>query len=60
MTYGKTYKITKRRKLHTKPLVEAEITNESVFLKETEKSYIFVGFQVRKSTVVKVEEVKEV
>ena len=56
MTCNKNYKVTKKIKLHTKPLVEAEITNEGMFLKETENFYCFDGFRVNKETLVKVEE----
>ena len=56
MTRGKEYEVTKRIKLHTKPLVEEEIVKTGLFLKETDKSFIFDDFKVSKSTVIKIEE----
>lgn len=56
MTVCRPYKVTKKIKLHTKPLVEEEIIKTGLFLKETAKSYIFDDFKVRKSTVIKIEE----
>ena len=58
MTKGKGYEVTKKIKLHTKPLREEEITKEGVFMKETAKSYIFDNFWVSKSTVIKTEEME--
>ena len=56
MTIGKTYKITKRIKIHTKPLVMVEVIKTGVFLKETTKSYLFDDFRVGKKVVVNIEE----
>lgn len=58
MTKGKGYEITKKIKLHTKPLREEEIIKEGIFMKETAKTYIFDDFKVSKSTVIKIEEME--
>ena len=58
MTTHNPYKVTKKIKLHTNPLREAEIIKEGVFMKETAKSYIFDDFRVNKSTVIKIEEME--
>ena len=59
MTCGKTYKVTKEIKLHTKPLRTAVIVQEGVLKKKTEKNYIFDSFRVSKTTIVKFEEIKK-
>jgi hypothetical protein len=59
MTIGNPYKVTKKIKLHTNPLVEAKIVESGVFKKETSKIYIFDGFKVNKANVTMIEEVDE-
>jgi hypothetical protein len=56
LTAHKPYKVTKKIKLHTKPLREELIVKTGVFVRETTKSYIFDGFRVAKSTVIGIEE----
>lgn len=56
MTVGNPYKVTKKIKLHTNPLVNAEIVKTGFFERETDKSYIFDKFKVSKAVVVKIEE----
>ena len=51
MVVGKSYSVTKRIKLHTKPLVVADITQVGVFVKETPKQFIFRNFRVYKANV---------
>ena len=59
MTVGSPYKVTKRIKLHTSPLREAEIVKAGVFKKETRKSYIFNEFKVKKQLLQKIEIVEK-
>ena len=58
MTSNKLYKVTKRIKLHTKPLREALTVQEGIFIRETAANYIFNNFWARKSNVVKIEEIR--
>ena len=58
MTAGKKYKITKRIKIHTKPIRTVEIIQTGVFVKETEKYYVFNGFRVRKDVATVIEQIK--
>lgn len=51
MTPNKTYTVTKRIKIHTKPLAEIDVPMTGLFVKETDAYYIFRGFKVRKSVV---------
>lgn len=55
-TPNKTYTVTKKIKLHTKPLREVTFPLTGVFVKETAHSLIFRGFWVKKSVVVSIEE----
>lgn len=43
-------------KIHTSPLVMADVVNEGVFVKETEKSWVFDGFRVSKPCLKSAEE----
>lgn len=54
MSPNKTYTVTKKIKLHTKPLVQAVISMTGLFEKETTSYYVFRGFKVRKSTIVSI------
>ena len=45
MQSGKIYRITKRIKLHTKPLYEANVTVIGRYIRESEKWYIFDTFK---------------
>lgn len=56
---NKTYTVVKRIKIHTKPLVEIEVPQTGVFVKETASHLVFRGFRVRKHCVVSIEQ-KEV
>ena len=58
MIVGSTYRITKRVKIHTSPLVMADVVKEGVYMKETQKNYIFDTFRVSKDVVIKVEKVE--
>jgi hypothetical protein len=58
MTKGKNYRVKKRIKLHTSPLVMADAVNEGIFVKETGKSYVFDSFRVSKSCFVSAEELR--
>ena len=60
MTAGKTYKITKRIKIHTKPICTVEVIQTGVFVKETEKYYVFNGFRVRKDVVTVIKQIKNI
>lgn len=53
------YNITVKIKLHTAPLRELIYEKDGVFIKETGSYYVFEGFRVRKSNVVKIQEVAE-
>ena len=55
MTIGGSYKVTKKIKIHTKPDVVANVVQTGIFLRETEKYYIFDDFRVKKSVVVKIQ-----
>jgi hypothetical protein len=59
MVVNKRYAITKRIKIHTKPLVEVNVVQEGIFDHETKTSFCFKGFCVRKSCVLFIEEVAE-
>jgi hypothetical protein len=58
MTINKLYRVTKRIKIHTSPLIEVEVVNEGVFKKETKEMYVFDTFRVRKSCLVMCEEIR--
>lgn len=53
------YNVTVKIKLHTSPLRELTYDREGIFSKETDSFYIFEGFRIRKSNVVKIREVEE-
>ena len=57
MVSGRKYIVTKRIKLHTKPLRTAVITEQGIFEKETATRYVFDNFSVNKSTVIKIKPV---
>ena len=56
MQAGKIYKVTKRIKLHTKPLYEADITVIGRYVRENEKWYIFDTFKCKKDNVIEIKE----
>ena len=58
MTVNKKYKVTKRIKIHTLPLVEADVIQQGKFVKETAQSFVFDHFAVRKRLVIKIEKVE--
>ena len=53
---GKIYRITKRIKLHTKQLYEADITLTGRYVRESQNFYIFDTFKVKKANVIKIVE----
>jgi hypothetical protein len=55
MEYGKLYRVTKRIKIHTKPLAEVNVVNIGKFLKETPKQIVFSGFRAKKENIVLIE-----
>ena len=57
MVVGEEYRVTKKIKIHTSPLVEVQITLQGTLQKESEVYYIFDNFKVRKLNVVKIERV---
>ena len=56
MQAGKIYKVTKRIKLHTKPLYEADIPLTGHYVRESQNFYIFDTFKVKKANVIKIVE----
>jgi len=56
MKAGKVYEITKRIKLHTKPLYEADIMLTGRYVRESQNWYIFDRFKVKKANVIKIVE----
>lgn len=56
MTAGNLYRVTKEIKLHTNPLHKEKIVKTGVYVKETEKTYVFDKFKVNKRNVVRIEE----
>ena len=56
MISAKEYEVTKRIKLHTKPIRVAQITQVGRFVKETQRHYIFSDFRVRKDNVISIKE----
>ena len=57
MKTNKQYKVTIQIKVHTRPLREIVYEKIGTFLKETNASYIFDSFLVRKANVIKLQEV---
>jgi phage-related protein len=55
MKVNNTYTVTKRIKLHTKPLVEGELVKTGKFLRETNTYYIFDTFKAIKTNIIKIE-----
>lgn len=56
MQSGKIYRITKRIKLHTKPLYEANVTVIGQCIRESEKCYIFDTFRCKKDNIIEIKE----
>ena len=56
MVMGKRYLITKRIKLHTKPLRFANIPLNGVFKYATDDWYYFNEFKAKKSNVISIKE----
>ncbi len=54
---NKKYSVVKKIKLHTKPLVEIEIPQTGLFIKQTGSYLMFNGFKIRKQCVVSIKEV---
>lgn len=59
MKPNKRYRVTKRIKIYTKPLVEVTVVQEGVFKRETKKCLCFNDFCVHKSCVLFIEEVED-
>jgi hypothetical protein len=57
---NKMYTVVKKIKLHTKPLVEIQVPQTGLFVKQTDKCLIFRGFKVRKCCVISVKEENEI
>lgn len=57
MTIGNEYKVTKKIKIHTKPLVEVQITLQGIFKCESKAYYIFDSFRARKENIISIERV---
>ena len=57
MIINARYTITVKIKLHTSPLRELIYEKDGVFIKETDSYYMFEGFRVRKTNVIKIREV---
>ena len=53
------YNITVKIKLHTSLLRELTYDKDSVFVRESDSYYIFEDFRVRKTNVIKIQEVTE-
>ena len=53
------YNITVKIKLRTSPLRELTYDKDSVFVRESDSYYIFEDFRVRKTNVIKIQEVTE-
>lgn len=58
MKANKRYRVTKRIKIHTKPLVEVTVVQECIFKKETKTRLCFQEFCVHKHCVLFIEEVE--
>ena len=56
MIKGKSYRVTKQIKIHTKPLIEVNVVMEGTFVKETKSYLIFDSFRVGKQNVLLVDE----
>lgn len=59
MESGKMYTITKKIKIHTKPLVEIVVPQTGLFVTETDKYFFFRGFKVRKDCVLYIENLED-
>ena len=55
----KMYTVVKKIKIHTKPLTEVVVPQTGYFVKETASYLCFVGFKVRKNSVVHIKEYQE-
>ena len=60
MLPNKEYEVIRRVKIHTSPLIEADIVTVGKFQKETKQCYIFDGFRVSKRCVTRIKEIEEV
>ncbi len=56
MNIGQSYEITKRIKVHTKPLVTCDVILTGKFEKETKMLFVFDNFKVRKNAIVSIKE----
>lgn len=58
MMIGQMYEVITEIKLHTKPLKTAKLIRTGVFIKETNKTFVFDTFVTHKDTVIEMNEVK--
>ena len=58
MEVNKLYEVTKRIKIHTKPLVICNVVLTGKFKKETDSMFIFDNFRVNKRVVISIKEVQ--
>lgn len=56
MQTNKLYEVTKRIKVHTKPLVTYDIVLTGKFIRETKEWFIFDNFNVKKSVITSIKE----
>lgn len=56
MNVGSLYEVTKRIKVHTKPLVMCDVILTGKFEKETKMLFVFDNFRVRKNVIVSIKE----
>lgn len=54
MEVDRNYKVKKRIKIHTKPLVTCDVTLSGRFEKETKSYLIFDNFRVKKDVVISI------
>ena len=57
MEVNKLYEVTKRIKIHTKPLVICNVVLTGKFKKETDSMFIFDNFRVTKSVLLSIKDV---
>ena len=58
MEVNKLYEVTKRIKIHTKPLITCDVILTGKFKKETKKYFVFDNFRVDKSVLISIKEVQ--
>ena len=58
MEVNKLYEVTKRIKIHTKPLRTCDVILTGKFKKETKKCFVFDNFRVDKMVITSIKEVQ--